>query len=141
VVAATTVSIDELQRDADRVGEASAEGPVFVTRPGRSTLAVIDIEAYRKLSGNEPTIVDLLANPEGYALSSTLLAWAQNPVALWIYSTSRRWDRGDPEHSGLLADWSGGVESVGVAILGNGLRQELQSSRGNELSFRGSDSL
>jgi len=65
-MAATTVSIEEFQHNADRVDEASVNGPVFVTRPGRKTLVVLDIEEYRKLTGHLPNIVDLLANPEGY---------------------------------------------------------------------------
>lgn len=62
-MATTTVSIEEFQKDADRVGDASAEGPVFITRPGQRTLVVLDIEEYRKLSGKEPSIVDLLSYP------------------------------------------------------------------------------
>lgn len=62
-MATTTVSIEEFQKDADRVGDASAEGPVFITRPGQRTLVVLDIEEYKKLSDKEPTILDLLAYP------------------------------------------------------------------------------
>jgi PHD/YefM family antitoxin component YafN of YafNO toxin-antitoxin module len=62
-MAATTVSFEEFQKDADRVDEASVNGPVFVTRPGRKTLVVLDMEEYRKLSGKEPSIVDLLSYP------------------------------------------------------------------------------
>jgi hypothetical protein len=64
-MATTTISIEEFQRDADRVGEASSEGPVFITRPGRSTLVVLDIEEYRKLSGDQEIIVEPSAYPDG----------------------------------------------------------------------------
>jgi len=65
-MATTIVSIEEFQQDADRVDEASVNGPVFVTRPGRKTLVVLDIEEYQKLAGKEskqPNILELLAMP------------------------------------------------------------------------------
>ncbi len=65
-MAATTVSIEEFQHNADRVDEASVNGPVFVTRPGRKTLVVLDVAEYQKLAGNaskRPSILELLAMP------------------------------------------------------------------------------
>lgn len=65
-MATTTVSFEEFQKDADRVDEASVNGPVFVTRPGRKTLVVLDIEEYQKLAQKEltqPNILELLAMP------------------------------------------------------------------------------
>jgi PHD/YefM family antitoxin component YafN of YafNO toxin-antitoxin module len=70
-MAATTVSFEEFQKDADRVDEASVNGPVFVTRPGRKTLVVLDIEEYQKLAGKElrqPNILELLAYPGAGAI-------------------------------------------------------------------------
>ena len=65
-MATTTVSIEEFQKDAERVDKASSEGPVYLTRPGRKTLVVLDIEEYQKLAGKEskqPNILELLAMP------------------------------------------------------------------------------
>lgn len=82
-VAATTVSLEEFKNNAEKITEASADGPVFITRPGQRTLVVLDIEEYRRLgvkdpatldarndehkdsecTGERPTIVDLLYYP------------------------------------------------------------------------------
>jgi PHD/YefM family antitoxin component YafN of YafNO toxin-antitoxin module len=62
-MATTTVSIEELRQVADEVGEAADNGPVYVTRPGKSPLVLLTANEYRKLSGTSPTILDLLAYP------------------------------------------------------------------------------
>jgi PHD/YefM family antitoxin component YafN of YafNO toxin-antitoxin module len=55
-VATATVSLEEFQKNADKVSEASAVGPVFITRPGQRTLVVLDIEEYRRLGVKSPEI-------------------------------------------------------------------------------------
>jgi prevent-host-death family protein len=62
-MAATTVSIEELEQDANRVRKASENGPVFITEDGRPANVLLTIEEYRKLNGKEPTIVGLLSYP------------------------------------------------------------------------------
>ena len=70
-MATTTVSFEQFQKDADRVDEASVDGRVFATRPGRKTLAALDIEEYQTLAGKElrqPNILELLAYPGAGAI-------------------------------------------------------------------------
>jgi PHD/YefM family antitoxin component YafN of YafNO toxin-antitoxin module len=57
-MATTTVSLEEIRRAADEVGEASDNGPVYVTRPGKSSLVLLTVNEYRKLSGEQETIVE-----------------------------------------------------------------------------------
>jgi PHD/YefM family antitoxin component YafN of YafNO toxin-antitoxin module len=64
-MATTTVSLEEIRRVADEVGEASDNGPVYVTRPGKSPLVLLTANEYRKLSGKQETIVELPADSEG----------------------------------------------------------------------------
>ena len=52
-----TVSLEEIRRVADDVGETPDSGPVYVTRPGKSPLVLLTVEQYRKLSSNETTLV------------------------------------------------------------------------------------
>lgn len=67
-MAATTVSIEELRRVADEVGEAPDNGPVYVTRPGKLPLVLLTVNEYRKLSGRQESIVDLPTKSEGHDL-------------------------------------------------------------------------
>ena len=63
-MATTIVSLEEIRRVADEVGEASDNGPVYVTRPGKSSLVLLTVNEYRKLSGEEETLVEVPVNPE-----------------------------------------------------------------------------
>jgi hypothetical protein len=67
-MATTTVSIEELRRVADEVGEAPDNGPVYVTRPGKLPLVLLTVNEYRKLSGRQESIVDLPTKSEGHDL-------------------------------------------------------------------------
>ena len=60
----TIVSLEEIRRVADEVGEASDNGPVYVTRPGKSSLVLLTVNEYCKLSGEEETLVEVPVNPE-----------------------------------------------------------------------------
>lgn len=62
-MATTTVSIEELERDASRVRKASERGPVFITEHGRPANVLLTIEEYRKLSGEQEEVVEPVATP------------------------------------------------------------------------------
>jgi len=59
----TTLSSREFNQDTSRAKKAAQEGPVFITDRGRPAHVLLTIEAYQKLSGEQPSIVDLLAMP------------------------------------------------------------------------------
>lgn len=63
-MATTTISFEEFQQNAEKVREASADGPVFITGAGGTTLVVLDIAEYRKLSRKEKNDAEPVANPE-----------------------------------------------------------------------------
>ena len=60
-MAITTLSSREFNQDTGRAKKAARKGPVFITDRGRPSLVLLTIEEYRKLSGTQPTILDLLA--------------------------------------------------------------------------------
>lgn len=59
------VTSREFNQDVSRAKRFAREAPVFVTDRGRPTHVLLSIEAYRQLSGERQSIVDLLAAPEG----------------------------------------------------------------------------
>jgi prevent-host-death family protein len=64
-MAITTLSSREFNQDASRAKKAASAGPVFITDRGRPAHVLLTIEEYQKLTGKQPSIVDLLAMPEG----------------------------------------------------------------------------
>ena len=60
----TTLSSREFNQDASRAKRAAADGPVFITDRGRPAHVLLSIEDYRRLSGAELDIVDLLSAPK-----------------------------------------------------------------------------
>lgn len=60
-----TLSSREFNQDASRAKKASKGGPVFITDRGRPAHVLLTVEDYQRLSGALPSIVDLLAMPEG----------------------------------------------------------------------------
>ncbi len=60
----TTFSSREFNRDVTRAKKAARAGPVFVTDRGRPAHVLLTIEEYRRLTGNRPILVELLAMPE-----------------------------------------------------------------------------
>ena len=64
-MATTTVSIETFKKDTDRIAEASADGPVFITRPHGQLLVLLTADEYGKLKGPQPNILELLGHPEG----------------------------------------------------------------------------
>ncbi|HWU14174.1 MAG TPA: type II toxin-antitoxin system Phd/YefM family antitoxin [Caulobacter sp.] len=55
------ISSRDFNQDVSQAKRAARIEPVFVTDRGRATHVLMSIEAYRKLSGQSETIVDLLA--------------------------------------------------------------------------------
>ena len=64
-MAITTISSREFNQDASGAKKAAAEGPVFITDRGRPAHVLLTIEEYERLAGEQPTMVELLAMPEG----------------------------------------------------------------------------
>ncbi|HMQ39475.1 MAG TPA: type II toxin-antitoxin system prevent-host-death family antitoxin [Micropruina sp.] len=60
----TTFSSREFNRDVTRAKKAARAGPVFVTDRGRPAHVLLTIEEYRRLTGDRPSLVELLAMPE-----------------------------------------------------------------------------
>lgn len=58
-----TLSSREFNQDTSGAKRAAKEGPVFITDRGVPAHVLLTIEEYRKLRGNEPSIIDLLAMP------------------------------------------------------------------------------
>ncbi len=58
------VSSREFNQDVSQAKRAARIEPVFVTDRGRPTHVLMSIDAYRQLSGQTESIVDLLAAPE-----------------------------------------------------------------------------
>jgi prevent-host-death family protein len=55
----------EFNQDVSLAKRFARLEPVFVTDRGKPTHVLMSIEAFRQLSGETETIVDLLAMPEG----------------------------------------------------------------------------
>ena len=62
-MAATTISAREFNQNAGGAKKAALQGPVFITDRGRPSHVLRSIEAYERLTGREPSLVDLLAAP------------------------------------------------------------------------------
>lgn len=74
----TTLSSREFNQDVGKAKRAAQGGPVFVTDRGRPTHVLLSFDAFRQMSGQGETIVDLLALPDdvdGTADSPPSAAW------------------------------------------------------------------
>ena len=61
----TTMSSREFNQDTSRAKKAAAKGPVFITDRGKPAHVLLSIEDYRRLSGVQSSIVDMLSLPPG----------------------------------------------------------------------------
>jgi hypothetical protein len=61
----TTISSREFNQDAGGAKKAAAAGPVFITDRGRPAHVLLTFEAYQKLLGTGPSLLDALAMPGG----------------------------------------------------------------------------
>jgi prevent-host-death family protein len=58
------ISSREFNQDVSQAKRAARIEPVFVTDRGRPTHVLMSIDAYRQLSGQTESVVDLLAVPD-----------------------------------------------------------------------------
>ena len=58
----------EFNQDVSQAKRAARIAPVFVTDRGKATHVLMSVEAYRKLTGQAESIVDLLAMPNPAAV-------------------------------------------------------------------------
>jgi len=61
----TTISSREFNQELGRAKKAAQKGPVFITDRGRPSFVLLNVEDYNKIAGQEKSIVELLAMPEG----------------------------------------------------------------------------
>lgn len=59
----TTVSCRQFSQDASKAKEAAMSGPVFITDRGRPAHVLLTFEEYKKITGRQTKIADLLAMP------------------------------------------------------------------------------
>lgn len=59
----TTLSSREFNQDASRAKKAALNSPVFITDRGKPTHVLLSIEEYLRITGQQVSIVDLLAMP------------------------------------------------------------------------------
>ena len=59
----TTLSSRAFNQDTSGAKKAANTGPVFITDRGRPAHVLLTIEDYRKLTGDHPSIIDMLAMP------------------------------------------------------------------------------
>jgi prevent-host-death family protein len=59
----TTLSSREFNQDTSRAKKAAKDGPVFITDRGSPAHVLLTIDEYRKLTGSQATVIDLLAMP------------------------------------------------------------------------------
>jgi prevent-host-death family protein len=57
----TTLTSRQFNQNAGEAKKYADEGPVFITDRGRPAHVLLNIDAYRKLSGEHESISDLLA--------------------------------------------------------------------------------
>lgn len=62
-MAFTTLSSREFNQDSSRAKKAAEKGPVFITDRGKPAHVLLSIEEYRRITGTQEKIADLLAMP------------------------------------------------------------------------------
>lgn len=60
----TIISSREFNQDISRAKRAAEEGPVIITDRGEPAWVLLRHDTYRRLAGEGPSIVELLAMPE-----------------------------------------------------------------------------
>lgn len=66
---ATTISSREFNQDAAGAKRAAQAGPVFITDRGRPAHVLLSIDDYRRLSGQQRSLVDQLAMADDVELA------------------------------------------------------------------------
>lgn len=62
------ITARELNQDVSQAKRFARDEPVFITDRGRPTHVLMSIDAFRTLTGQTETLVDLLAMPDAPAL-------------------------------------------------------------------------
>lgn len=65
----TTITSRTFNQDASGAKRAAQNGPVFITDRGKPAHVLLSIEAYRRLTGQRESIIDLLADTEAAEVS------------------------------------------------------------------------
>ncbi len=65
----TMINSRTFNQDASGAKRAAQDGPVFITDRGKPAHVLLSIEAYRRLTGPQESILDLLADPEAADVS------------------------------------------------------------------------
>ena len=65
----TTINSRTFNQDASGAKRAAQDGPVFITDRGKPAHVLLSIEAYRRLTGQRESIIDLLADAEAAEVS------------------------------------------------------------------------
>ena len=60
-MAITTLSSREFNQDVGKAKRAAADGPVFITDRGKEAYVLLTIDEYRRIAGEERSILDVLA--------------------------------------------------------------------------------
>lgn len=60
----TSISSREFNQGASEAKRAANKGPVFITDRGRPAHVLMSIDLYKRLTGNNKKIADLLAMPD-----------------------------------------------------------------------------
>ncbi len=59
----TTLSSREFQQNASQAQKAAQDGPVIITSRGKPVHVLLNIEEYRRITGERRSIVDALSMP------------------------------------------------------------------------------
>lgn len=63
-MAITKLSSREFNQDTSKAKRAAKRGPVFITDRGRPSHVLLTAEEYKRITGSQKSIADLLAMPE-----------------------------------------------------------------------------
>lgn len=70
-----SLSSREFNQDVSLAKRLARIEPIFITDRGRPTHVLLGIEAFRQLTGQRETIVDLLAMPNAHAPRPPRVEW------------------------------------------------------------------
>jgi prevent-host-death family protein len=77
----TTLSSREFQQNASQAQKAAQDGPVFITSRGKPVNVLLSIEEYRRITGKEQNIADLLYMPGAEDVELEIPKWSEPPRA------------------------------------------------------------
>ena len=83
----STISSREFNQDVGKAKRAARLEPVFITDRGRPSHVLLSFEAFRRISGETETIVDLLA------MSDEAMSGGEPELDLDAASDGSGWDR------------------------------------------------